>query len=104
MIFRGSIPAVITPFTKNLDIDFDALGKHIDFLIKEGSHGLVSCGTTGESPTLSHDEHKKVTEFIIKKSNSIKKSRVWSLFFIKVNISFCCSSSKYLKIIAKSAG
>ena len=70
MIFKGSIPAVITPFTKNLDIDFDALGKHIDFLIKEGSHGLVSCGTTGESPTLSHDEHKKVTEFIIKKSNS----------------------------------
>ncbi len=70
MIFKGSIPAVITPFTKNLDIDFDALEMHIDFLINEGSHGLVSCGTTGESPTLSHDEHKKVTEFIIKRSDS----------------------------------
>ena len=70
MIFRGSIPAVITPFDKNHDIDFDSLEKHINFLIDEGSHGLVSCGTTGESPTLDHDEHKKVTEFIIKKSNS----------------------------------
>ena len=70
MIFKGSIPAVITPFTKSLEVDFDSLEKHVDFLINEGSHGLVSCGTTGESPTLSHDEHKKVTEFIIKTCNS----------------------------------
>ncbi|MBS91621.1 MAG: 4-hydroxy-tetrahydrodipicolinate synthase [Rickettsiales bacterium] len=67
-MFKGSIPAVITPFDKNLKIDFDCLAKHIDFLIAGDSHGLVSCGTTGESPTLSHDEHKKVTEFIIKQS------------------------------------
>jgi len=70
MIFSGSIPAVITPFTKNFEVDFDSLEEHINFLILEGSHGLVSCGTTGESPTLSHDEHKKVTEFIINKTNS----------------------------------
>tara|TARA_Y200000002_G_C22660887_1_gene655673 strand:+ start:298 stop:1182 length:885 start_codon:yes stop_codon:yes gene_type:complete len=70
MIFSGSIPAVITPFTKNFEIDYDKLEDHINFLIHEGSHGLVSCGTTGESPTLSHEEHKKITEFIIKKSNS----------------------------------
>jgi|TARA_Y100000022_G_C13245529_1_gene374590 4-hydroxy-tetrahydrodipicolinate synthase len=70
MTFKGSIPAVITPFSKNLDIDFDSLGNHIDFLIENGSHGLVSCGTTGESPTLSHDEHMLVTEFIIKRANS----------------------------------
>ena len=44
------------------------MGNHIDFLINNGSHGLVSCGTTGESPTLNHDEHKMVTEFIIKRS------------------------------------
>ena len=68
-MFEGSIPAVITPFDKNNAIDFDSLEKHIEFLISEGSHGLVSCGTTGESPTLNHDEHKKVTEFIINKSN-----------------------------------
>jgi len=70
MIFKGSIPAVITPFTKNLEVDFDSLAKHIEFLISEGSHGLVSCGTTGESPTLSHEEHKEVTNFIIKRSKN----------------------------------
>ena len=67
-MFSGSIPAEITPFSQNLEIDYDCLGTHIDFLISEGSHGLVSCGTTGESPTLNHDEHKAVTEFIIKRS------------------------------------
>ena len=71
-MFKGSIPAVITPFQKNKDIDFDQLSKHINFLINEGSHGLVSCGTTGESPTLDHEEHKLVTEKII----DFAKSRV----------------------------
>ena len=61
---------VITPFNKNYQIDFDSLDRHILFLRSEGSNGLVSCGTTGESPTLSHDEHRKVTEFIIKKADS----------------------------------
>lgn len=64
--FIGSIPAVITPFDDNGAINFDQLETHIDFLISEGSHGLVSCGTTGESPTLDHDEHKLVTESILK--------------------------------------
>ena len=67
--FKGSIPAVITPFNDNEDINFDQLERHIDFLISGGSHGLVSCGTTGESPTLSHDEHKSVTEAILKFAN-----------------------------------
>ena len=63
--FCGSIPAVITPFEKNFEIDLDSLEKHINFLISNGVHGLVSCGTTGESPTLTHDEHKLVTEKIL---------------------------------------
>ena len=67
--FKGSIPAVITPFNDNEDINFDQLERHIDFLISGGSHGLVSCGTTGDSPTLSHDEHKSVTEAILKFAN-----------------------------------
>ena len=67
--FKGSIPAVITPFNDNEDINFEQLERHIDFLISGGSHGLVSCGTTGESPTLSHDEHKSVTEAILKFAN-----------------------------------
>ena len=68
MLFKGSIPAIITPFDSNFEVNYDELANHIEFLISEGSHGLVSCGTTGESPTLDHNEHKKVTEFIIKQS------------------------------------
>ena len=68
-MFKGSIPAIITPFNKDKSIDFVSLSDHIEFLIIEGSHGLVSCGTTGESPTLTHEEHNKVTEFIIDKAN-----------------------------------
>ena len=67
-MFKGSIPAIITPFDKHKGIDFESLENHIDFLINQGSNGLVSCGTTGESPTLNHDEHMEVTEFIIEKA------------------------------------
>lgn len=58
-MFRGAITALITPF-KNGDIDWAAFDALVEWQIAEGIHGLVPCGTTGESPTLSHDEHKKV--------------------------------------------
>jgi len=64
-MFFGSIPAVITPFS-NYEIDYLSLEKIVNFLIDNGSNGLVPCGTTGESPTLSHDEHKKVIEETIR--------------------------------------
>ena len=64
-MFKGSIPAVITPFHQN-EVDFDSLHKILNYLIEKGSHGLVPCGTTGESPTLSHDEHKKIIEETIR--------------------------------------
>ena len=64
-MFFGSIPALITPF-KNQKIDYDSLNKIINHLIENGSNGLVPCGTTGESPTLSHEEHKKIIEETIK--------------------------------------
>ena len=64
-MFFGSIPAVITPFKKN-EVDYEALNKVLEYLISNGSNGLVPCGTTGESPTLSHDEHKKIIEETIK--------------------------------------
>ena len=60
-MFFGSIPAVITPFQNN-EVDYNSLSKINEFLIKNGSNGLVPCGTTGESPTLSHEEHKKIIE------------------------------------------
>ena len=64
-MFKGSIPAVITPFN-NDQVDYDSLVRILDHLIENGSHGLVPCGTTGESPTLSHDEHKKIIEETIR--------------------------------------
>jgi len=67
-MFFGSIPAVITPF-KNYKVDYNSLNKILDYLIDNGSNGLVPCGTTGESPTLSHEEHKKIIEETIRISN-----------------------------------
>ena len=66
-MFSGSIPALITPF-KNGAVDIVALESLVAWHIKEGSNGLVAVGTTGESPTLSHDEHKKVIEVVVKSS------------------------------------
>ncbi|MGZ2430087.1 dihydrodipicolinate synthase/N-acetylneuraminate lyase [Rhizobium redzepovicii] len=58
-MFNGSIPALVTPFTDAGLIDEDSFAAHVDWQIKEGSSGLVPVGTTGESPTLSHAEHKR---------------------------------------------
>jgi len=59
-MFKGSIPALITPFDDNGEVDFDQFSKFVDWQIKQGSHGLVPVGTTGESPTLTHAEHLEV--------------------------------------------
>ncbi|MDF8353745.1 4-hydroxy-tetrahydrodipicolinate synthase [Ensifer adhaerens] len=64
-MFKGSIPALVTPFTATGAVDADGFVAHVEWQIKEGSHGLVPVGTTGESPTLSHDERKKVVELCI---------------------------------------
>jgi 4-hydroxy-tetrahydrodipicolinate synthase len=63
-MFKGSITALITPF-RDGRVDEAAFAKFIDWQIKEGTSGLVPCGTTGESPTLSHEEHRRVTEICI---------------------------------------
>ena len=64
-MFQGSIPALITPFKKG-NIDYEAFYKIIEWSLSEGSHGFVPCGTTGESPTLSHEEHIKVVDECIR--------------------------------------
>ena len=67
-MFQGSLVAIITPFTET-GVDYDALKKLVEFQIENGTHGIVPCGTTGESPTLDHDEHAKVIETVIKAAN-----------------------------------
>jgi 4-hydroxy-tetrahydrodipicolinate synthase len=64
-MFKGSLPALVTPF-KNGVVDFDMLKKLVDWHVEQGSHGLVPVGTTGESPTLSHDEHRAVVMAVVK--------------------------------------
>ncbi len=64
MKFKGSYTALITPF-KNGGIDEDAFQKFVNWQIEQGTHGLVPVGTTGESPTLSHVEHKRVVDLCI---------------------------------------
>ena len=62
--FQGSITALITPF-KNGEVDARAYQRLVEWQIDQGTHGLVPVGTTGESPTLSHEEHKQVIELCI---------------------------------------
>ena len=64
-MFKGSIPALITPF-KDGNVDYESFTSIIEWSLSQGSHGFVPCGTTGESPTLSHQEHKKIVEECIR--------------------------------------
>jgi 4-hydroxy-tetrahydrodipicolinate synthase len=64
-MFKGSLVALITPMRADGSIDEKAFATFVDWQIKEGTHGVVPVGTTGESPTLSHDEHRRVVEIAI---------------------------------------
>lgn len=68
-MFKGAIVAIVTPF-KNGQVDEKALCELIEFQIANGTDGIVPCGTTGESPTLSYEEHDRVVEITV---NAVKK-------------------------------
>jgi 4-hydroxy-tetrahydrodipicolinate synthase len=70
-MFKGSLVALITPF-RDGKVDEKRFQSFVDWQIGEGTHGVVPCGTTGESPTLSHAEHKRVVELCIE----VAKGRV----------------------------
>lgn len=65
-MFRGSIVALVTPFKEDESLDLPKLRELVEFHVQSGTHGLVPCGTTGESPTLSHEEHRTVVEETIR--------------------------------------
>lgn len=64
-MFSGSITALVTPFNQDGSLDEDSFINHINWQIENGTNGLVPVGTTGESPTLSHDEHKRIVELCV---------------------------------------
>ena len=63
-MLKGSMPALVTPFA-NGEVDYAALKSLVEWQIAEGSHGIVPVGTTGESPTLTHEEHERVIEEVV---------------------------------------
>jgi 4-hydroxy-tetrahydrodipicolinate synthase len=67
-MFYGSYVALVTPFKDDLEIDYDAFGRIIDFQIENGTQGLVPCGCTGEAATLSHDEQKACIRFTVERA------------------------------------
>ena len=67
MKLEGSMVALVTPF-RDGEVDWDALARLIEFQIDGGTQGLIPCGTTGESPTLTNEEHDKVIEFTAEKA------------------------------------
>ena len=64
-MFQGSMPALVTPFSDG-KLDLDALKSLVEWQIESGSSALVPVGTTGESPTLTHEEHETVIEEVVK--------------------------------------
>ncbi|MHA6326295.1 4-hydroxy-tetrahydrodipicolinate synthase [Roseivivax sp. CAU 1753] len=66
-MFKGSMVALVTPF-KDGAVDFDTLKRLVDWHVAQGTHGLVPVGTTGESPTLSHQEHEAVVETVVRQA------------------------------------
>jgi len=67
-MFKGVLPALITPFTQENEIDREGLERNIEFVIEGGVTGVVPCGTTGESATLSFDEHKRIIDIVVEVS------------------------------------
>ncbi|MGN0819595.1 MAG: 4-hydroxy-tetrahydrodipicolinate synthase [Christensenellaceae bacterium] len=68
-IFRGAATALVTPFNADNSVDYGALGDLVEWQIQQGINGLVVCGTTGESSTLTDEEHRDVITYVVKKSN-----------------------------------
>ena len=76
--FAGVYTAIVTPFSKDGALDLDALARLVDEQVAGGVTGIVPCGTTGESPTLSHEEHREVIRFGARHAeNGVVKVILW---------------------------
>lgn len=68
-IFKGSVVALVTPFKEDGSVDHDTIRELVEWHIGKGTNGILPCGTTGESPTLSHDEHDAVVRTVVEAVN-----------------------------------
>ena len=68
-IFTGAGVAIVTPMKENKEVDYEAFAKLIDFQVENGTDAIIVCGTTGESSTLTHEEHIDVIRFCVKQVN-----------------------------------
>ena len=66
-VFKGAGVAIVTPFTKNYEVDYEKLGELIEYQITEGTDSIIICGTTGEASTLSHEEHLECIRYTVEK-------------------------------------
>jgi 4-hydroxy-tetrahydrodipicolinate synthase len=66
-VFKGAGVAIVTPFTKNNEVDYEKLGELIEYQIAEGTDSIIICGTTGEASTLSHEEHLECIRYTVNK-------------------------------------
>lgn len=76
-MLTGSITAIVTPF-KNGEVDYGAFERLIEFQIQNGTDGILVCGTSGESPTLSYEEHESVIEFAVKSAKKTHTYNGWN--------------------------
>ncbi|MDF2542754.1 MAG: dapA [Herbinix sp.] len=68
-IFKGAGVAIVTPFTENMEVDYEKLGEIIEYQIANGTDSIIICGTTGEASTLSHEEHLECIKYTVEKVN-----------------------------------
>lgn len=68
-IFKGAGVAIVTPFKENTEVDYDRLGKMLDYQIENGTDAVIICGTTGEASTLTHEEHLECIKYTVDKVN-----------------------------------
>ena len=79
MNFEGTYVAMVTPFTKDLEIDEEGFRSNINYLIDQGVNGLVGAGTTSESATVNHEEHQKIIDILVDEADGVSW-KILSLF------------------------
>ena len=96
-VFTGAGVAIVTPFKENGAVDYEKFAELIEFQIAEGTDAIIVCGTTGESSTLTHEEHIDVIAYCVKQVNG-------RIPVVAGTGSNCTQTAVYLSVEAEKAG